>query len=98
MDDHCPVQVIFNYIMRRGDNKSGPLFKRQDGSLMMKPFFIKLVREALATIGYHDESDSAIKTLGRWENVAYLMYMCIPREELKGVPQELAKFGKNGNK
>ena len=38
--------------------------------------------------------DSIIKTLGRWESTAYLLYIRIPREELKGVSQELTRFGK----
>ena len=39
--------------------------------------------------------DSIIKTLGRWESTAYLLYVRIPREELKGLSKELAKFGKD---
>ena len=37
--------------------------------------------------------DSLIKTLGRWESAAYLLYIRIPREELKGLSCTLSKFG-----
>lgn len=37
--------------------------------------------------------DSLIKTLGRWESAAYLLYVRIPREELKGLSCTLSKFG-----
>ena len=38
--------------------------------------------------------DSIIKTLGRWESAAYLLYVRIPREELKGISSTLSGFGK----
>ena len=34
--------------------------------------------------------DSVIKTLGRWESVAYLQYIHIPQEQLSGVSCQLA--------
>ena len=38
--------------------------------------------------------ESIIKTLGRWESAAYLLYVRIPREELEGISSILSKFGK----
>ena len=34
--------------------------------------------------------DSVIKTLGRWESVAYLQHVRIPREQLSGISCQLA--------
>ena len=38
--------------------------------------------------------DSIIKTLGRWESAAYLLYVRILRQELKEVSRTLSIFGK----
>ncbi|XP_011404552.1 PREDICTED: uncharacterized protein LOC105313084 [Amphimedon queenslandica] len=40
--------------------------------------------------------DSIIKTLGRWESTAYLLYIRIPREQLVEVSRDLAQLGKSG--
>lgn len=40
--------------------------------------------------------DSIIKTLGRWESTAYLLYIRIPREQLVGVSRDLSQFGRSG--
>ena len=37
--------------------------------------------------------DSIIKTLGRWESSAYLLYVRIPKEELKGISHTISRFG-----
>ena len=112
-DELCPVRATFNYLQKRG-NKKGPLFVKQDGSPLTKPYFVKKIREVLGTLGYQDQlysghsfragaattaaalkmEDSIIKTLGRWESAAYLLYVRIPKDELKGISQELATFGK----
>ena len=42
--------------------------------------------------------DSIIKTLGRWESAVYLLYMRIPREELKGISGNLSGFGQDSSK
>ena len=34
--------------------------------------------------------DCVIKTLGRWESIAYLQYVCLPREQLAGIFSRLA--------
>ena len=39
--------------------------------------------------------DSLIKTLGRWESSAYLIYLRLPREDLQSVSKKLAQYGKN---
>ena len=39
--------------------------------------------------------DSLIKTLGRWESSAYLIYLRLPREDLQSVSKRLAQYGKN---
>ena len=36
---------------------------------------------------------SIIKTLGRWESAAYLLYVRIPKEELKGISHTISRFG-----
>ena len=36
--------------------------------------------------------DSLIKTLGRWESAAYLIYLRLPRENLQAVSKELARY------
>ena len=41
--------------------------------------------------------DSIIKTLGRWESAAYLLYVRIPREELKEISGTLSGFGQDSN-
>ena len=35
--------------------------------------------------------DSVIKTLGRWESLAYLQYIKIPRDQLAGYTKKLAQ-------
>ena len=35
--------------------------------------------------------DSLIKTLGRWESSAYLLYVRVPREKLASVSVQLSK-------
>ena len=112
-DELCPVRAMFSYLRMRGEGE-GALFRRQDGLPLTKPYFVRRIRESLATVGYDEKlfsghsfragaattaaarkiEDSVIKTLGRWESAAYLLYVRIPKEELKGVAQELAKFGK----
>ena len=37
---------------------------------------------------------SSIKTLGRWESAASLLYVRIPREQLKGISSILSRLGK----
>ena len=39
--------------------------------------------------------DSIIKTLGRWESAAYLLYVRIPKEELKGISHTISRFGES---
>ena len=39
--------------------------------------------------------DSIIKTLGRWESAAYLLYVRIPKEELKGISHTIFRFGES---
>ena len=48
---------------------------------------------AATTAAAMNLEDSIIKTLGRWESAAYLLYVRIPREELKGISSVLSKFG-----
>ena len=45
---------------------------------------------AATTAAARGIEDSVIKTLGRWESVAYLQYVRIPREQLSGVTCQLA--------
>lgn len=45
---------------------------------------------AATTAARKGVEDSIIKTLGRWESVAYLQYVRIPREQLAGYAQVLA--------
>ena len=45
---------------------------------------------AATTTAARDVEDSVIKTVGRWESVAYLQYVHIPREQLFGVSCQLA--------
>ena len=45
---------------------------------------------AATTAATRGIEDSVIRTLGRWESVAYLQYVCIPREQLFGVSSQLA--------
>lgn len=37
--------------------------------------------------------DSIIKTLGRWDSTAYLLYVRVPRDQLKGISKELCTYG-----
>ena len=46
---------------------------------------------AATTAARKGVEDSIIKTLGRWESVAYLQYVRIPREQLAGYAQVLAE-------
>ena len=45
---------------------------------------------AATTAAAHGLEDSIIKTLGRWESMAYLRYVRIPREQLAGYSSLLA--------
>ena len=45
---------------------------------------------AATTAAARGVEDSVIKTLGRWESLAYLQYVRIPREQLSGVSCQLA--------
>ena len=45
---------------------------------------------AATTAAARGIEDSVIKTLGRWESVAYLQYVRILREQLFGVSSQLA--------
>uniref|UniRef100_A0A1X7V401 Tyr recombinase domain-containing protein n=1 Tax=Amphimedon queenslandica TaxID=400682 RepID=A0A1X7V401_AMPQE len=49
-------------------------------------------RAGAATAAALKVEDSIIKTLGRWESSAYLLYVRIPREELKDITKTLSKF------
>ena len=45
---------------------------------------------AATTAASRGMEDCIIKTLGRWESVAYLQYVRIPRERLASIPGVLA--------
>ena len=46
---------------------------------------------AATTAAARGVEDSLIKTLGRWESSAYLLYVRIPRERLAGLSTVLSK-------
>ena len=48
---------------------------------------------AAITAAARGMEDSTIKTLGRWESVAYLQYFKIPRQQLAGYSRLLDKVG-----
>ena len=48
---------------------------------------------AATTAAALNVEDSIIQTLGRWQSTAYLLYVRIPREELKGICSTLAQYG-----
>ena len=49
---------------------------------------------AASTAAAMGMEDSLIKTLGRWESSAYLIYLRLPREDLQSVSKKLARYGK----
>ena len=48
---------------------------------------------AATTTAVMEVEDSVIKTLRRWESAAYLLYVRIPKEELKELSSTLSMFG-----
>ena len=48
----CPVAALIAYLAVRGMD-SGPLFRLQDGTPLLKTFVVNRVREALLTLGYN---------------------------------------------
>ena len=50
---------------------------------------------AATTAAAMNVEDSIIKTLGRWESAAYLLYVRIPKEELKHMSSTISRFGKD---
>ena len=49
---------------------------------------------AASTAAAMGMEDSLIKTLGRWESSAYLIYLRLPRGDLQSVSRKLAQYGK----
>ena len=100
-DDLCPVAATLAYLAIRGGNQ-GPFFQFKDGSPLTRSAFVRMVKEALQSLGYPSNrysghsfragaastaavaglEDSIIKTMGRWESSAYLLYIRIPRDQL----------------
>ena len=48
---------------------------------------------AATTAAAMQVEDSVIKTLGRWESAAYLLYIRMPKEDLKHISGTLSRFG-----
>ena len=102
--DLCPVAAVLDYLKARG-SRVGPLFVFADGRLLTRQRFIDRVRSALGAAGIDQSKycshnfrigaargieDCVIKTLGRWESLAYLRYVRLPREQLAGTSSQLA--------
>ena len=90
----CPVKALLSYLAVRG-NSDGPLFKYSDGSYLTQQRLVETVQDAIkkycghsfrigaaTTAAKQGMEDSVIKTLGRWRSMAYLEYICIPRDQL----------------
>ena len=56
-DELCPVRAMFSYLQMRGEGE-GALFRRQDGSPLTKPYFVRHIRESLAALGYEEKQFS----------------------------------------
>ena len=101
--DLCPVAALLGYLQVRGMDP-GPLFRYQDGRGLTRVRFAEAVRAALKAAGVDQPTirigaattaaakgveDSVIKTLGRWESVAYLQYVRNPWERLTAYSRRL---------
>ena len=110
-DEICPVRAIFNYIRLRGGKNGPLFMEEDGSPLTKPRFVRRIREAlaaigykkeqfsghsfrvgAATTAAALKIEDSVIKTLGRWESSAYVR---IPKQELKGMSQELAKFGKD---
>ena len=100
----CPLAAILSYMARRKPGK-GSLFWFEDGRPLTRDHFVMKVREALQQIqklcrtqlqnwscNYcGEERDTGLtNTLGRWESVAYQLFVRTPREQLITVAATLA--------
>jgi len=96
----CPVT---SYMMDRGI-KASPFLTQKDGRYLTRDYFVSAVRTALAA-NYAGHSfcieaatiaaqqglqDSLIKTLSRWQNIAYTRYIRTSRDILTKVARALA--------
>ena len=105
----CAVAAMLDYLSVRGMSP-GPLFRFEDGRVLLRQLFVEAVRDGLHKAGIDQDKycghsfrigaattaaakgieDSLIKTLGRWESLAYLQYVKLPRSQLAGVSNILA--------
>ena len=46
---------------------------------------------AASTVASRGIPEATIKTLGRWESSAYLLYIKLPREQLAGISKAISK-------
>jgi len=102
-EDLCPVSAVPGYMSLQGPGE-GPLFHFKDGWPLIRQRLVTKMREvmrriskiffrigAATTAACCGIQDSLIKTMGRWESVAYQLYVRTPREQLVAVAATLAR-------
>ena len=106
-DDLCPVVATLAYLVVHGGNqgpfKDGSLLTRSAFVRTVKEALQSLGYPPKRYSGHSFRAgvastavaawlaDLIIKTMGRWESSAYLLYTRIPRDQLRGVSSVLSK-------
>ena len=105
--DLCPVDVVFDYLGRRG-NLVGPHFCLETEQPLQRRSFTSQVQQALfnghsfrlgaaTSASIAGVSESIIKCLGKWQSSAYQQYIRTPPSDLARISQQLVASDSSTN-
>ena len=104
-EELCLVTAMLAYMVLRGQG-DGPLFHFKDGRPLTRQRLVTKMREILKRVGTDSQKylghsfqigaattaacRGVQETMGRWESVAYQLYVRTPRKQLAAISSTLA--------